>query len=154
MGMSVQWLRLCTSTAGGAGLTPGWGAKTPHATRHGQKKKGGEGIYIFVCTCMYICLHNLYFLEGCVRNLMGREPLNFPFIPFYTIGLFYTHANVFYNLKKCQQELPFGPFLVFSYFLCEVNLRNVILNGNIKMRKAKETSCTREIADMMEKAQG
>ena len=23
----VQWLRLCTSTAGGAGSTPGWGTK-------------------------------------------------------------------------------------------------------------------------------
>ena len=29
--MAVQWLQLCTSTAGGAGLIPGWGTKIPHA---------------------------------------------------------------------------------------------------------------------------
>ena len=26
----VQWLRLCTSTAGGEGLIPGQGTKIPH----------------------------------------------------------------------------------------------------------------------------
>ena len=35
----VQWLRRHASTAGGAGLIPGRGAKTPHAVQHGQKKK-------------------------------------------------------------------------------------------------------------------
>ena len=28
----VQWLELCTSTAGGTGLIPGWGTKIPHST--------------------------------------------------------------------------------------------------------------------------
>ena len=28
----VQWLRLSASTAGGAGLIPGWGTKVPHAS--------------------------------------------------------------------------------------------------------------------------
>ena len=28
----VQWLRLCASTAGGAGSIPGWGIKIPHAS--------------------------------------------------------------------------------------------------------------------------
>ena len=35
--LAVQWLGLCTSTAGGPGSIPGWGAKIPHATWHGQK---------------------------------------------------------------------------------------------------------------------
>ena len=35
----VQWLRLPTSNAGGAGLIPGWGAKILHAEQHGQKEK-------------------------------------------------------------------------------------------------------------------
>ena len=35
----VQWLRLCTSTAGGMGSIPGRGTKIPHATWHGLKKK-------------------------------------------------------------------------------------------------------------------
>ena len=45
----VQWLRLCISNAGGLGLTPDQGTKSPHATRHGQdekekeKKVGGGG---------------------------------------------------------------------------------------------------------------
>ena len=37
--LAVQWLRLHASTAGGTGLTPGWGNKIPHAAWHGQKKK-------------------------------------------------------------------------------------------------------------------
>ena len=37
--LAVQWLRLCTSNAGGAGLIPGWGTKIPHATWYGQKLK-------------------------------------------------------------------------------------------------------------------
>ena len=39
LGISLvdQWLRLCASTAGGAGLIPGRGAKIPHAVRCGQK---------------------------------------------------------------------------------------------------------------------
>ena len=35
----VQWLELCTSTAGGTGLIPGWGTKIPHSTWCSQKKK-------------------------------------------------------------------------------------------------------------------
>ena len=41
MGTSLvaQWLRLCTSTEGGAGSIPGGETKIPHAMWHGQKKK-------------------------------------------------------------------------------------------------------------------
>ena len=35
----VQWLRLHTSTAGGAGSIPGWETKIPNAVQCGQKKK-------------------------------------------------------------------------------------------------------------------
>ena len=35
----VQWLRLCTSTAGGTGSIPGWTAKIPHAMGYVQEKK-------------------------------------------------------------------------------------------------------------------
>ena len=38
----VQWLRLCTSTAGGGGGTssnPGWGTKIPHGMQCGQNLK-------------------------------------------------------------------------------------------------------------------
>ena len=38
--LAVQWLGLHASTAGGVGLIPSWGTKTPHVMRHGQKKKG------------------------------------------------------------------------------------------------------------------
>ena len=37
--LAVQRLRLCASTAGGAGSIPGWGTKIPHAVRRGQKVK-------------------------------------------------------------------------------------------------------------------
>ena len=36
--LMVQWLKLCTSTAGNTGFSPSWGTKIPHATEHGQKK--------------------------------------------------------------------------------------------------------------------
>ena len=37
--LAVQWLRLCTCTAEGAGSIPGWGTKILPAARCGQKKK-------------------------------------------------------------------------------------------------------------------
>ena len=37
--LEVQWLRLCASTAGGAGPISGWGTKIPHATWCGGKKR-------------------------------------------------------------------------------------------------------------------
>ena len=35
--LAVQWLRLCASTAGGAGSIPGQGTTIPHAAWCGQK---------------------------------------------------------------------------------------------------------------------
>ena len=37
--LAVQWLRRCTSNAGGTGSIPGQGPKIPHAARHSQKIK-------------------------------------------------------------------------------------------------------------------
>ena len=37
--LAVQWLRLRTSNAGGAGSIPAWGTKTPHDVRCGAAKK-------------------------------------------------------------------------------------------------------------------
>ena len=34
--LAVQWLRPCTSSAGGSGLIPGWGTQLPYALRYGQ----------------------------------------------------------------------------------------------------------------------
>ena len=36
---AVQWLRLCTSSAGGVSSIPGQGTKIPHAVDHDQKTK-------------------------------------------------------------------------------------------------------------------
>ena len=38
----VQWLRLCTYSAGGMGSIPGWTTKIPNAKQHSQKKKKKE----------------------------------------------------------------------------------------------------------------
>ena len=35
----VQWLRLCASSVGGPGSTPGQGTKISHAAQHRQKIK-------------------------------------------------------------------------------------------------------------------
>ena len=37
--LTVQWLRLCTSNAGGVGLIPGQETKLSHASRVGWQKK-------------------------------------------------------------------------------------------------------------------
>ena len=37
--LTVQWLRLHTSTAGGTGSIPGWGMKIPHAAQPKKKRK-------------------------------------------------------------------------------------------------------------------
>ena len=42
--LAVQWLGLCTSTAGSMGSIPGWGTKMPQAAQHSQKKKK-DGLY-------------------------------------------------------------------------------------------------------------
>ena len=42
----VQWLGLCTSTAGGMGSIPGQGTKIPHATLCSQRKKKKK---IYLC---------------------------------------------------------------------------------------------------------
>ena len=54
----VQWLRSCSSTAGGMGLISGQGAKIPHAAQKiGKKKvkKNLHGDHLFLI-CNY---HNL-----------------------------------------------------------------------------------------------
>ena len=48
--MAVQWLRLHTSTAGGAGFIPGWGTKIPHATCRRQKQKQNKTKKTFFLT--------------------------------------------------------------------------------------------------------
>ena len=35
----VYWLRLCTFTAKGAGLIPGWGTKIPQVAQYGPPQK-------------------------------------------------------------------------------------------------------------------
>ena len=35
--LAVQWLRICTSNAGGTGSTPGQETKIPHPMPYGQK---------------------------------------------------------------------------------------------------------------------
>ena len=52
--MVVQWLRLHSPNAGGAGLIPGWGTKIKHATQHGPKKKMGE--YLLFLLNLGACL--------------------------------------------------------------------------------------------------
>ena len=43
--LAVQWLRLCVSTAGGVGSTPGRGTKISHAGQRDQKKKKKNSNY-------------------------------------------------------------------------------------------------------------
>ena len=62
----AYWLRLCTFTAKGAGLIPGWGTKIPQVTQHGQKKKKA---------CLYFWVLNfisLIYVYPCAtpKNLM------------------------------------------------------------------------------------
>ena len=45
--LAVQCLRLCTSTAGGTGSTPGWETKIPHAMWRGQKNNNNSDINVF-----------------------------------------------------------------------------------------------------------
>ena len=55
--LAFQWLRLCASTAGGAGSIPGQGTKILHAVQSNTKKKK---------KCIYglHCLRNSYFNIG------------------------------------------------------------------------------------------
>ena len=52
----AQWLRLHVSTAGEAGLIPGWGTRIPHVSQHGQ-------IYIHIHMAKYIYIY-IYIVLG------------------------------------------------------------------------------------------
>ena len=41
----VQWLRIHTSSARGAGLIPGHGTKIPHVILHGQNKSNNQTVW-------------------------------------------------------------------------------------------------------------
>ena len=45
----VQWLRLCASIAGGAGLIPGRGTEIPNVVQCGKKKKKKLGQPVKAC---------------------------------------------------------------------------------------------------------
>ena len=51
----VQWLRLCTSTAGAVGSIPGQETKIPHAARHSQKKKK-KNLFMFINMLHKLCI--------------------------------------------------------------------------------------------------
>ena len=51
----VQWLRLCTFTAGGLSLIRGWGTKIPQAVKCSQKKKKTS----FLLHLQYVLLFTL-----------------------------------------------------------------------------------------------
>ena len=53
--LAVQWLRLHTPNAVGTGLIPGRGAKIPHATPHGQKKKKERKKHSDTIKCWHGC---------------------------------------------------------------------------------------------------
>ena len=40
--LTLQWLRLCASTAAGMSSIPGWETKIPHDVQHNQKKEKKE----------------------------------------------------------------------------------------------------------------
>ena len=56
----VQWLGLCTCTAGGPGSVPGWGTKIPPAAQHSQKKKKKKNSFL----CIYCVLPIHSFSDG------------------------------------------------------------------------------------------
>ena len=77
--LEVQWLRLHTSTAGGAGSISGWGTKIPYASQCGQKKKKkckleeaqgkigtAENIVrsLPVCSVAQLCVTLCYHMDG------------------------------------------------------------------------------------------
>ena len=63
----VYWLRLCTFTAKGAGLIPGWGTKIPQVTQDGQKKKKKHA-FIFGSSILFHWYMSILVLH--LKNLM------------------------------------------------------------------------------------
>ena len=62
----VQWLRLCTSTAGG--LIPGWGTKILHAAAYGQN------FFFFKCS---LCAKALCFTYNSICKRILCVPCYF-----------------------------------------------------------------------------
>ena len=65
--LGIQWLRLCTFTAGSTSSIPGRGTKIPYATQNGkkvEKKKKKLSLYqklkaLNTSVCLYVCI-NIY----------------------------------------------------------------------------------------------
>ena len=66
----VQGLKFHTANVGGKGLLPGWGAKIPHALRHGPK------IQLFVC--LFLTVLGLHCCAGfsLVSASRGSSPVS------------------------------------------------------------------------------
>ena len=77
--LAVQWLRLCTSTAGGTVSVSGWGTKIPCAVRHSQnkeiKKLLPSGLHDFFGCAESLLLQGFYLVvesRGCSLVVTSR----------------------------------------------------------------------------------
>ena len=52
--LAVQWLKLCTSTAGGMGSIPGWETKILHAVQCSQNMNN-KNKFVNICLCTRVC---------------------------------------------------------------------------------------------------
>ena len=64
----VQWLRFHSPNAEGTGLIPGWGAKSPYATRHSQIKRENYGQVL-----NKFCLHSYFRGESSLFLIDGNQ---------------------------------------------------------------------------------
>ena len=62
--LAVQWLRVCTSTAGGTGSIPGRGIRIPHAVWCSQQNKTHKFFFFnFGFVCLFVCLFIYLFIS-------------------------------------------------------------------------------------------
>ena len=108
--LTVQWLRLCASTAGRTGLIPCWGTKISPASQRGQKRKkkvvvvgvnffpGGRGLFCFVHVDIWLFQHSLFIYinleSSSCYSLLALEILC---MCVDSTGLFYVYSNVIFK---------------------------------------------------------
>ena len=120
----VQWLRSCTSTAGGVGLISGQGTKIPHAAQKNRKRKSKEN------------------LHGDRLSLMCNNH-NLLLQCFSSVGI-NMHSNINYSLKT---------FLGLRYQCFRTNFLNLNIQRNNVTSKIKTSICMKYLEQSNTKRQ-
>ena len=134
----VQWLRLCTSTAGGMGLIPDQGTKILHATMSSQTKIKNKQIWFLKLLQRYYTSKPKHKTPWCLKMRI-MEFLN-PSSLFSEMEVTWFHLFHLHMWKNVERKFK---VLYIYEMLCIV-----ISVGDIMMSKNTPINCFQGLMDL------